>query len=57
MNPVDPTAPVLPSHLVRRPDKKGQRRETVPGDRRKQKPKLPAGHKSGDPDHLIDELA
>ncbi len=57
MNPLDPTSPVLPSHLVRKPGKKGQRRETVPGEQRKRKSKLPAGHKPGDPDHLIDELA
>ena len=57
MKPVDHIAPALPSHLLRRPEGKGERRETVPGERRKRKPRMPMKHKSGDDDHIVDELA
>ena len=59
MKTVDHVLPTLPSHLVRRPEGKSERRETVPSDRRKRKPRMPTGHKSDDdgaPPH-IDELA
>ena len=59
MKPVDNVVPTLPSHRVRRPEGKRERRETVPSDRRKRPPRMPTGHKSsddGEPGH-IDELA
>ena len=57
MKPIDHIAPSLPSHLVRRPEGKDERRESVPGRRRKPRPKLPTGHKPGEPGHIVDELA
>jgi len=57
MKPVDPTQRILPSHLVKRPDKKQKRRETVPGGQRNQRRKMPSGHKPGDDEHIVDELA
>lgn len=57
MNPVDQLRPVLPSRVVRRPEDRVQRRETVPGQRDKQKPKSPSGHKRDGTDHIVDELA
>jgi len=57
MRPVDQMRRILPSHLVRREEGKDERRETVPGERHKPKPKIPTGHKTDDPDHQVDELA
>ncbi len=57
MKPVDTMKPVLPPHLVKRPETKQERRETVPGDRKRRRPKLPTGHKPDDSDHIVDELA
>lgn len=57
MRPVDHMRRILPSHLVKRQDGKGERRETVPGQRREPKPRIPTGHKTDDPDHQVDELA
>ena len=55
MKPVDRMRQILPSHLVKRQESKGERRETVPGGRRKPKPRI--GHKAGDGTHKVDELA
>ena len=57
MKPVDQMRRILPSHLVRRQEGKDERRETVPGQRHKRKPKIPTGHKADDADHQVDELA
>ena len=57
MKPVDLPKGVLPSHLVRRPEAKEERRETVPGEKPKRKNKIPTEHKSGDSGHIVDELA
>lgn len=55
MKPVDRMRQILPSHLVRRPESKDERRETVPGGKRKPKPTIK--HKPDDGTHKVDELA
>lgn len=59
MKSVDHIVPTLPSHLVRRPESKNERRETGQSSRRKRKPRMPTGHKSGEDGKSkhIDELA
>lgn len=55
MKPVHRMRQILPSHLVRRQEGKDERREAVPGGKRKRKPRI--GHKAGDGTHKVDELA